>query len=57
MANTAGHGVDIGDLADRMSINLTMLLTIVAFKWAGLEAARSAVLATAANWRTARCWQ
>jgi hypothetical protein len=27
------HGIPIGDLADRLSVNLTLLLTAMAFKW------------------------
>lgn len=27
------HGIPIGDLADRLSVNLTLLLTTMAFKW------------------------
>jgi hypothetical protein len=29
----AAHGIPMGDLADRMSVNLTLLLTAMAFKW------------------------
>lgn len=34
LLSLTGHGVPVPDLADRMSVNLTMFLTIVAFKWA-----------------------
>ena len=30
----AGHGVAIGNLEDRLSVTLTLLLTVMAFKWA-----------------------
>jgi hypothetical protein len=28
-----GHGIPIGNLSDRLSVNLTLLLTTMAFKW------------------------
>ena len=29
----SAHGIPVGDLADRLSVNLTLLLTAMAFKW------------------------
>ena len=28
-----GHGISVGDLGDRLGVNLTLLLTAMAFKW------------------------